>query len=39
MDKQITRSKLSFSEVSDISLPWSPTSGSSVTPDPLAKDY
>ena len=39
MDKQINKSKLSFTEVSDISLPWSPTSGSSVTPDPLAKDY
>ena len=38
MDKQISRSKLSFTEVSDVSLPWSPTSGS-VTPDPLAKDY
>jgi hypothetical protein len=39
MDKQINKSKLSFTEVSDISLPWSPTSGSSVTPDPLQKDY
>ena len=38
MNKQIERSKLSFTEVSDVSLPWSPTSGS-VTPDPLAKDY
>jgi hypothetical protein len=38
MDKQITRSKLSFTEVSDVGLPWSPTSGS-VTPDPLSKDY
>jgi hypothetical protein len=38
MDKQITRSKLSFTEVSDVGLPWSPTSGS-VTPDPLHKDY
>jgi subtilase family serine protease len=39
MDKQIEKTKLSFTEVSDVSLPWSPTSGSSVTPDPLAKDY
>jgi hypothetical protein len=39
MDKQIERTKYSFTEVSDVSLPWSPTSGSSVTPDPLQKDY
>ena len=39
MDKEIIRNKLAFTEVSDVSLPWSPTSGSSVTPDPLAKDY
>jgi hypothetical protein len=38
MDKQISKSKLSFTEVSEVGLPWSPTSGS-VTPDPLAKDY
>lgn len=34
--KQIDRSKLSISEVSEVHLPWSPTSGSSDTPDPLA---
>jgi hypothetical protein len=39
MDEEIIRNKLAFTEVSDISLPWSPTSGSSVTPDPLHKDY
>ena len=39
MDKQIERTKYSFTEVSDVSLPWSPTSGSSVTPDPLKRDY
>ena len=39
MDKQIERTKYSFTEVSDVSLPWSPTSGSSATPDPLKKDY
>jgi hypothetical protein len=39
MDKEIIRNKLAFTEVSDVSLPWSPTSGSSVTPDPLKRDY
>ena len=34
--KQVERSKLSVAEVSDMHLPWSPTSGSSDTPDPLA---
>jgi hypothetical protein len=38
MDKQISKSKLSFTEVSEVGLPWSPTSGS-VTPDPMHKDY
>lgn len=38
MNEEINRNKLAFTEVSDISLPWSPTSGS-VTPDPLQRDY
>jgi hypothetical protein len=38
MNKQISRSKLSFTEVSEVSLPWSSTSGS-VTPDPMLKNY
>jgi hypothetical protein len=39
MNKQIEKSKLTFTEVSDFSLPWAPESGSKVAPDPLKKDY
>ena len=38
INKQISRSKLSFTEISEVSLPWSSTSGS-VTPDPMLKNY
>ena len=39
IQKQIDYTKYARVDVNEIDLPWSPTSGSSVTPDPLAKDY
>ena len=41
IDKQISKSKLTIVEVDNSNLPWSPTSGSSVTPysPPSPTDY